>query len=165
VAPGSAVTYTYTVTNNTSATLNNMTLVDDAATPNDPSGDVTIGSGFSLDPGESRSFTASLIPPIAECTTISGQTLSVSTLLTQLGTYNGSGSFKPTGSPTSTSDLRVIFNQSLSLVDNTYGTGHTSTRWSNGHKFSGSDGMELQIANKQGTAIMNFGGLDAHLAG
>lgn len=160
IAPETPVTYTYTVTNSTGLTLTNVTIVDDYGTPNDPTDDVTIATIPTFNPGDTQTFTATLIPAVEECQVINGTTLDLGTLALQFGTYNGAGGFTPSLAPTPGNDLRVTFNQSLGIVDNTYGTGYTSSGWgTQGHKFNdllGSDQAVFDVTNAGGASIMDF---------
>jgi len=57
---GDQVTYTYTVSNENSTVLYDVTVVDDAGTPNDTTDDFTAGHVDELHPGESVEFTKTM---------------------------------------------------------------------------------------------------------
>jgi hypothetical protein len=147
---GETITYTYQVFNTGSTPLTNITLIDDNATPDDPTDDFapTYVSGDSvnpgiLDPGELWTYTATVTPPIQLGATINGQSLPAGTLMSQV---------LPGG------DIRITYRQSTGINDNTYGTG-ADAGWNNGHRFSdltGSDKAGFDLKNKNGQTVVKF---------
>jgi hypothetical protein len=153
VSPFQLVTWTYTVTNNGTNTLTNIVVTDDNGTPNDPTDDFVVGTIASLPAGQQATLTYTGYPPY--------QTVVV----------NMGGGVVPGGSlviqnietggctPNLTCNLKFIFNQSLGLNDNSYGT-NSSPGWGMmGHKFmdlTGSDQAEFQLFDSTGTKDLDF---------
>ncbi|MDD5543366.1 MAG: hypothetical protein PHX83_09335 [Acidobacteriia bacterium] len=153
VHPLDPVTYTYTVTNTGGLTINNVTITDDNGTPDFTGDDFVVASGFNLSPGESRSFSNTLYPPVKECALVGSAVTYAGTLVVEFSpgeVYNGIT--VPPGS------LKVIYRQNQILNDNRYGTGATAaTGWTRGHKFSdltGSDEANIQFINGAGTVVL-----------
>ncbi len=154
VPAGVAVTYTYVVTNNGLMAATNVKVTDDGGIPNNPN-PITVGTISSLAVGASqtftRTFTTSAIPPggapINLSTVINGVTVPIGTLTTTLltsGPYAG--------------NYQVVLNQSLGIVNNTYGT-NASAGWTSGHKFSdllGSDQADFQFTDSKGNVVLDF---------
>jgi hypothetical protein len=147
------VTYNYQVTNPGATALSGVSLVDDNATPTNPADDFhpTFTGGDAntnglLDPGEVWTYTATVVPPIAQFAT------------TDAGTNQYVGEIIPV--ITSNGDLQVTYVQSQSINDNRYGTGATAaTGWPGGHKFGdlvGSDKAEFVFTNSAGVKVLDF---------
>ena len=151
VQAGQPVTYTYVVTNTSSVTLTNVIVTDDGGIPNNPN-PITVGTISSLAAGASQPFTKTITapttPPPGATTNLSevinGQTVPIGTLTTTI---------LPSG------DVQVVFNQSLGIVDNTYGTNASSGWGTQGHKFSdllGSDQADFQFFAGRATPVLDF---------
>ncbi len=147
---GEAITYTYQVFNNGSTPLTNIVLIDDNATPDDPSDDFapTLVSGDSvnpgvLDPGELWTYTATVTPPIQLGATVNGQSLVAGTLTSHV---------------LAGGDIRITYRQSTNVNDNTYGTG-ADAGWPSGHRFgdlTGSDKAGFELKDNNGQTVMKF---------
>ena len=165
VQPFQPVTYTYTVTNTGNAPATNVSLMDDNGTPGFTADDfhpTPVTTTFNsqtynvgdanhnglLDPGETWKYTATVIPPVMESEVINGTDVPVGTLsVTQPTTGQYAG------------DYVVTFNQSLGIVDNTYGTNASSGWGTQGHSFNdllGSDGADFQFTDSKGNVVLDF---------
>jgi hypothetical protein len=170
-APFQPVTYTYQVSNPGGTPLANVVVTDDNGTPGNTADDFNpapvLGNGSTsadsshnigdlnnnglLDPSETWTYTATVIPPVAECQTINGTMTPIGTLIPLIAP---AGTKAPNGASLA-GDLEVIFNQSTAIVDNVYGSTTLASLpnfdgWgsANGHKFSdltGSDQADLQF--------------------
>ena len=101
-----------------------------------------------LDPGETWKYTATVIPPVLESEVINGADVPVGTLTVQ----------QPTSGPYA-GNYEVIFNQSLGIVDNTYGTNASSGWGTQGHTFNdllGSDQADFQFTDGKGNVVLDF---------
>jgi hypothetical protein len=141
--PAGQVIYTYTITNTGGVTVSNINIVDDDGTPDYTNDDFTVNeSPFSLAPGQSQSFSVTNIPPIAMCMDVNGTNMYMGTLWIYLTGGN----------------VRVIYRQSTSIVDNTYGT--NAVGWgSMGHKFDdlvGSDQCLFQFFDAKTNTVLEF---------
>lgn len=154
VAPYQLVTYTYVVTNTGGTTLNNIKVVDDNATPNDPNDDYTVGTVASLAPGQSATLTWQTYPTLhtvsidQKAGVIPSGTLAIQSI-------PGNGCTPNVNCP-----LRFIFNQSENLNDNTYGSNAASTWGSQGHQFSdlaGSDQAQWEFYDSKGNTVLQVG--------
>jgi|GEM_PF-2100475 len=140
--PGQPVTYSYAVTNTGNINLTNLNIVDDNGTPADPNDDYFVNAApFTLAAGQGTQFA---IPHITVplCTIVGGTNTPAGTLSINVLT-NG--------------NIEVIYLQSRSLVDNTYGTG--AVGWTGGHKFTdltGSDKAEFSFRDTKGTVVLDF---------
>ncbi len=148
------VTYTYTVKNTGSTTLQNLVLVDDNGTPNYTEDDVTIPipAGTTLAPGASYSVTSTVYLPISLFYQ-SGSESAFDTLIPQVVPV-------PAGSPAGTlPNLLLTYLIDADVTDNTYGTG-ASAGWSGngGHTFAEELGgyAEFGLYNSKGTLISDF---------
>jgi len=143
--PGAQVTYTYVITNCGVIPLSDLRIVDDAGTPNDTSDDFVVASGINLNPGESRTFTKTVILPTPLCVPVSGGGGSAGTL-TAVVLPNG--------------DVQATLRQSRNLNDNAYGTpGAALAGWTRGHTFgnlTGSDKAEFRFTNGSGAVVLDF---------
>ncbi len=141
VEPGGVVTYTYTVTNNGTVTINDLVVSDDNGTPSVLNDDVVVGTLDTLAPGASHDFVRSLIMPVRLCSDQTGK--ETGTIITQV---------LPNG------NIQATFIQSFAVNDNTYGV--NSIGWgSKVHKFSnltGSDKAEFQFKNGAGQVVLDF---------
>ena len=165
VQPFQPVTYTYTVTNTGNAPATNVSVVDDNGTPGFTADDfhpTPVTTTFNsqtynvgdtnhnglLDPGETWKYTATVIPPVMESEVINGTDVPVGTLsVTQPTTGKYAG------------DYVVTFNQSLGIVDNTYGTNASSGWGTQGHSFNdllGSDQADFQFTDSKGNVVLDF---------
>ncbi len=141
VMAGEPVTYTYVVQNSGGDTLTDVTVTDDAGTPDDPSDDFTVGTIASLAPGETQTLTKVVTPTCMLCNGGDGE--DVGTLSSVV---------------LSDGDVLVRFIQSRDVVDNTYGV-NASAGWTHGHKFTdlvGSDHAEFRFKNGAGVVVMDF---------
>lgn len=143
VDPNEFVTYTYTVTNTGSVPITNLKIVDDNGTPDFAGDDFVVVDNVTLAAGATAQFTATVIPSALQCMLVGGVNVTVGTLSTQV-MANG--------------DVKVIFRQSLNVVDNTYGTNASSGWGTKGHTFSnltGSDKAEFAFTNRAGTKVLD----------
>jgi hypothetical protein len=141
IQPGGVVTYTYVVMNNSANTITSITVKDDNGTPNDPGDDFVVGTIASLSSGASQTFTKTVTVPMPMCMNINGVSKQVGTLQTTI---------LPNG------NVDVVYRQSRSLVDNTYGTG--AVGWPSGHTFNdllGSDKAQFVFYNSAGTKVLD----------
>jgi len=148
------VTYTYTIKNTGSTTLQNLVIVDDNGTPNYPEDDVTINipAGTTLAPGASYSVTSTVYLPISLFYQ-SGSEAAFDTLIPQVIPV-------PTGSPAGTlPNLQLTYLIDADVTDNTYGTG-SSAGWAGngGHTFAEelAGYAEFALYNSRGTLISDF---------
>ncbi|MBK9138510.1 MAG: hypothetical protein IPM17_07080 [Verrucomicrobia bacterium] len=143
ITAGQSATLSYKVTNVGGSVANNVVVKDDNGTPDDVSDDVIVGTIASLAPGETQTLTREARLAQAMCATINGVSRQVGTLSTEV---------LPNG------DVKVIYNQSRDLVDNTYG--NTAVGWPNGHKFSdlvGSDKAQFRFfRNGSSSAVLDI---------
>lgn len=138
------VTYTYVVTNTGDVTLTNVTIVDDNATPNYPGDDITIASGVTLNPGDSKTYTRTLYLPLVEYGVDAYNNPFNHTLITQV---------LPNG------NIQVTLLEDLSLVDNSYGQGASPDWGSNGNSLLnhlGQDSAEFQFVDGAGNTVLDF---------
>jgi hypothetical protein len=143
VSPGDPVTYTYVVQNTGSETLHDLRVVDDAGTPNDASDDFVVGTAATIAPGETLTFTFTLIPTVQLCSVDSD------------GTHSDAGSLTTETLPNG--DIVIRFVQSRDVVDNTYGV--NAVGWPNGHTFAqlvGSDHAEFKLRDGAGNVVLYF---------
>lgn len=159
--PYEAVTYTYVVTNNGGVTLTNIQVIDDNATPDYTGDDIVVGTAASLAPGQSVTFTSTRIPPVTLVTTDnSGNQMNAGTVIVlpaqQL--IAPPGTTLPSFGPT---DIAVIYRQSQSVNDNTYGNS-TSLNWTStgqSHHFSdlvAGDSAEFTFEDGAGNTVLDF---------
>ncbi len=144
VLPGQSVTFSYAVTNTGMMPLSNIAIVDDNATPGFTADDFTVGTIASLAPGQGAVLTATKFLPLAMCMNVNGTNMIVGSLVT---------SILPNG------DVKVIYRQSRTVVDNTYGTPSVAAGWKNGHTFSdltGSDKAQFTFYDTNGTVVLDF---------
>ncbi len=148
VKPGEAVTYSYTVTNTGGVAINGVTIVDDNGTPATTGDDfVVAGTPVNLAVGESRTFTTTLVPIASQsgdtCMVIDGVETTVGHI---------------TVTPLANGNVRVLYEQALSVIDNTYGT-TVSSGYPKGHTFSnllGSDKAGFRFRNANGDVVLEF---------
>jgi hypothetical protein len=145
VTLGQVPVYTYTVTNTSNATIDNINISDDNGTPADTSDDFIVNeTPFSLAAGQSQSFDLQRISEEL-CMLVNGVSTDVGTLTVNV---------LPSG------DVDVLFTQPWSINDNRYGTGATSaTGWTKGHKFgdlTGSDEATFQFTDGLGAIVLSF---------
>lgn len=143
VSPGDPVTYTYVVQNTGSETLHDLRIVDDAGTPNDGSDDFVAGTASTIAPGETLTFTFTLVPAVQLCS------------VGDDGTHSDAGSLTTETLPNG--DIVIRFVQSRDVVDNTYGV--NAVGWPSGHKFSqlvGSDHAEFKLRDGAGNVVLYF---------
>ena len=140
VSAGGRVTYSYRVTNTGDVALINVVVVDDNATPDDKSDDFVAGTINSLNPGQSVTFTKTVIPPVRLCSPggTSGQ------IVTQV-LANG--------------NIRVTFIQDTSVNDNTYGVNSQGWKPNRPHTFKdllNSDQVTFSLTNGTGLETLRF---------
>ncbi len=149
VTPGASVTYDYTVTNTSNMAAANVVVTDDLGIPNNPN-PVTVATIPVLAPGATSQvykYTTTVPPaPPGLGTTIlyTSGGLEIGTVTTSVAP---SGTTAPNGASLA-GDIEVVFNQSLGIVDNTYGTNASSGWGSMGHSFNdllGSDQADFQF--------------------
>lgn len=148
VKPGEAVTYTYTVSNTGGVAINGVTIVDDNGTPATTADDFVVdGTPVNLAVGETRTFTTTLVPIASQsgdtCMVIDGVETTVGHI---------------TVTPLPSGNVRVLYEQALSVIDNTYGT-TVSSGYPKGHTFSnllGSDKAGFRFRNANGDIVLEF---------
>ncbi len=148
------VTYTYTIRNTGSTTLQNIVVVDDNGTPNYPEDDVTITApaGTTIAPGASYTLTSSVYLPISLFYQ-SGEQAAFDTLIPQVVPV-------PAGSPKGTlPSLLLTYLIDSDVTDNTYGTG-ASAGWAGvgGHTFAElTQGYAtFALTNSRGSEVSEF---------
>jgi hypothetical protein len=143
VLPNASVTYSYTVTNTSGLTLNNVVVTDDNGTPGFVLDDVTVGTVAVLPPNGSATLSRMLILPV--------------TLCDQGGAGLPSGMIIKEVLPNG--NFRVSFIQDFGVNDNTYGVNAIGWGGPNGHKFSnltGSDHVSWEFRNGAGQLVLAF---------
>lgn len=138
------ITYTYVVTNTGNVTLTNVTIVDDNATPDNPNDDITIASGVTLQPGQSKTYTRTLYLPITYYGVDANGNPSTHTLVTQV---------LPNG------NIQVSLLEDLGLVDNSYGSTSSPDWGPNGNNplsHLGQDSAEFQFVDGAGNVVLDF---------
>jgi hypothetical protein len=136
--------YTYVINNCGGTPFSNLAIIDDAGTPDFPGDDFTVASGISLNPGETKTFTAIVYLPTPLCLSGSTGSSSAGTLIVQV---------LPSG------DIQATLRQSRNLNDNVYGTPAAADGWSNGHTFgnlTGSDKAEFRFTDSNGKVVLDF---------
>jgi hypothetical protein len=148
------VTYTYTIKNTGSTTLQNLVIVDDNGTPDYTGDDVTITlpTGTTLAPGASYSVTSQVYLPISLFYQ-TGSAASFDTLIPQVVPV-------PTGSAKGTlPSLLLTYLIDSDVTDNTYGTG-ASAGWAGngGHTIAEVEAgyAEFAFYNSKGTLVSDF---------
>jgi len=138
------VTYTYVVTNTGNVTLTNVTIVDDNATPSYTGDDVTIATGVTLNPGDSKTYTRTLYLPLVEYGVDAYNNPFNHTLITQM---------LPNG------NIQVTLLEDQNLVDNSYGQAASPDWGSNGNSLLnhlGQDSAEFQFVDGAGNTVLDF---------
>jgi hypothetical protein len=154
---GGLASYKYVVVNTGDCDIVGMKLVDDAATPNDPSDDFDVTTGillsvapaqtFDLAKGEPREFIRSNISLLWEmCGPVNNGGDSAGWLYTEAVGLN---------------QYKVTFVQSLNRNDNTYGAGSVAYGWkaNRPHRFSdlvNSDQVTFSVKDGTGKEVLRF---------
>jgi hypothetical protein len=158
VNPFQKVTYTYTVKNTGNVTLTNLTVTDDNGTPNYKGDDFTVCTIASLAPMTSQTCTATVYPPVKECSNDS------------YGSYGPWGcgynfdynhthvggtlicKQKPNG------NIEFTYLVDNSTADNTYGTGSSSDwGWLGGQSWNLLNaGAEFQVMDGSANKVLDF---------
>jgi hypothetical protein len=154
-APFEPVTYTYTVTNPGKVALSNIIVVDDNATPDFASDDFspsyvggdTDGDGL-LDPNETWTYEATVIPPITLTATGVGGGLDGVEVGTLVVEQLANGDYR----------FDVIYSEILN--DNRYGAGSNENGWpGSGRRFEqivSSDHVKVTLTDGSGTVVMDM---------
>jgi hypothetical protein len=164
VAPFQKVTYTYVVKNTGTATLTNLTVTDDNATPTYTGDDFTVCTIASLAAGASQTCTASVYPPVTEGANDTGSWGG------DWGCGNGWGNsgFNYNQAHAggtlickakSNGNVQVTYLVDPGTTDNTYGTGSSSGwGWWGGSfsNLSNTAGAEFQILDSKGNTCLDF---------
>ena len=141
--PGDPITFTYRVTNGGCEPLTQIDIVDDNATPDFDGDDFVVANSVSLAPGEVKTFTKTVVPPVQLCASTSPNAAMGQLIATEL---------QPSG------DIKVTLIQSAKVNDNTYGT--NAVGWgATGHAFSdllNGDGAVFSFTDTRGIVVLQF---------
>lgn len=151
VSPFTKVTYNYLVTNTGTATVTNLVVNDDNATPSYPADDFTATCpSTTLAPGASETCTATVYPPVAEgandCT---GKPFNYSN-------YHPGGTLICKNLPNGDFQFHWLIDQDI--CDNTYGNGASPT-WPSGnssYNFLSDYNAEFQLYDSKGNKCLDF---------
>jgi hypothetical protein len=134
------VTYSYVVTNTGNTVLTNISVIDDNATPSYAGDDFVVASNVTLQPGQSQTFTRTVMLPVTHNDNNGYSHLLVTKVL-------------PTG------DIQVTFLEDSSLIDNSYGQASSPDWGSYGNSLLnhiGQDSAEFQFVDGAGNVILDF---------